>query len=118
MPSTLIRRTVVIAPEGLITTRVDCSVLVMVSYVGFRPKFGFASDRFVFVPFNYDCCSLGLGSFLGFRPINKILDYKKKNVSNKHSCHGVLLLVALCAEICLYINFLLKTRVFARATPV
>ena len=46
--------------------------------MGFRPKFGFASDWFVFVLFIYGCCSLELGFYLGFRPINKILDDKKK----------------------------------------
>ena len=71
MPSTLIRRIVVIAPEGSIKTRVDCCVLVMVSFVGFRPKFDFASDQFVFVPFNYDCCSIGLGFFWAFDPLIK-----------------------------------------------
>ena len=60
-----VSRIVVIASEGSITTRVDCLVLLMVSFVGIRPKFDFASDRFVFVSFIYDCCSLGLGSFLG-----------------------------------------------------
>ncbi|KAF3517283.1 hypothetical protein DY000_02059651 [Brassica cretica] len=45
MPSTLISRIVVIASEGSITTRVECLVLLMVSFVGIRPKFDFASDR-------------------------------------------------------------------------